>query len=129
MNSTLIMIMILTNKWKQQISCLTEIPVLLPINAFHTYCFLFHLHRQNTVLVSANDISIEQTDDGLQLTFFVRGGSGDTSGVIPAEAVIEAVQVSTTIAQGFIIMKRITYLCLNFDGMLVFKTLTIPLFL
>ena len=78
---------------------------------YHIYCFLFHLHRQNTVLVSANDIiitSIEQTDDGLQLTFFVRGGSGDTSGVIPAEAVIEAVQVSITIAQGFIIMKRIT---------------------
>ena len=78
---------------------------------YHIYCFLFHLRRQNSVLVSANDIiitSIEQTDDGLQLTFFVRGGSGDTSGVIPAEAVIEAVQVSTTIAQDFIIMKRIT---------------------
>ena len=61
---------------------------------YHTYCFLFHLHRQNTVLVSADDIvitSIELTGDGLQVTFFVRGGSGDTSGVITAEAVIEAV--------------------------------------
>ena len=52
--------------------------------------------------------SIEQTNNGLQVTFFVRGGSGDTSGVIPVEAVIEAVQVSTTITQDFIIMKMIT---------------------
>ena len=69
---------------------------------YHAYCFLFHIHRQNTVLLSANDIVItrvEQTDDGLQVTFFVRGGSGDTSGVIPAEAVVEAIQVSTTKAQ------------------------------
>ena len=65
---------------------------------YHTYCFPFHIHRQNTVLVSADDIiitSVEQTDDGLQVIFFVRGGSGDTSGVIPVEAVIEAVQVRT----------------------------------
>ena len=51
------------------------------------------------------------------MTFFVRGGSGDTSGVIPVEAVIEAVQVSTTIAHDFIIIKR-TYLAVfedNFD--------------
>ena len=42
--------------------------------------FIFHLHRQNTVVVSANDIiitSVEQTDDELlQVTFYVRGGSG-----------------------------------------------------
>ena len=77
---------------------------------YHIYCFFFHLHRQNTVLVSAKDIvitSIEQTDDGLQLTFFVRGGSGDTSGVITAGAVLVAVRVSTTVAQDFIRMKRI----------------------
>ena len=64
------------------------------------------------------------------MTFFVRGGSGDTSGVIPAEAVVEAVQVNTTIAQNFIIRKKI-YLAVfedNFDQMLVFKMLTIPLF-
>ena len=78
---------------------------------YHIYCFLFYLHRQNTVIVSGNDVvitSIEQTNNGLQVTFFVRGQSGDTSGVIPVEAVIEAVQVSTTITQDFIIMKRIT---------------------
>ena len=109
---------------------ITETPVLLLINALSHLLFLFHLHRQNTLLVSANDIvitSIEQTDDGLEVTFFVRGGSGDTSGVIPAEAVIEAVQVSITIAQGFIIIKRI-YLAVfedNFDGMLVLKMLLI----
>ena len=37
--------------------------------------------------------SIEQTNDQIEETFFVRGGSG----VISAEVVIEAVQVSTTI--------------------------------
>ena len=90
---------------------------------YHIYCFLFYLHRQNTVLVSADDIiitSMEQTDDGLQLTFFVRGGSGDTSGVITAEAVLVAVRVSTTIAQDFIIMKRIYPAVFQFDQMLVF---------
>ena len=63
---------------------------------------------------------MEQTDDGLQLTFFVRGGSGDTSGVITAEAVLVAVRVSTTIAQDFIIMKRIYPAVFQFDQMLVF---------
>ena len=65
--------------------------------------FFFHLHRQNTVAVSANDIvitSVEQTDDGLQVTFYVRGGSGDTSGdtsgVINVDVVEEAVRVSIT---------------------------------
>ena len=61
--------------------------------------FFFHLHRQNTVVVSANDIiitSVEQTDDGLQVTFYVRGGSGDTSGVINVDVVEEAVRVSIT---------------------------------
>ena len=61
--------------------------------------FFFHLHRQNTVLVSANDIvitSVEQTDDGLEVTFYVRGGSGDTSGVINVDVVEEAVRVSIT---------------------------------
>ena len=61
--------------------------------------FFFHLHRQNTVAVSANDIiitSVEQTDDGLQVTFYVRGQSGDTSGVISIDVVEEAVRVSIT---------------------------------
>ena len=51
--------------------------------------------------MSADDIVItrvEQANNGIEVTFFVRGGSGDTSGVIPAEAVVEAVEVSTTIA-------------------------------
>ena len=58
------------------------------------------------------------------MTFFVRGGSGDTSGVIPAEAVVEAVQVSTTIAHDFIITKRI-YVAVFED---IFKMLTFPRF-
>ena len=61
--------------------------------------FFFHQHRQNTVLVSANDIvitSVEQIDDGLQVTFYVRGGSGDTSGVVSIDVVEEAVRVSIT---------------------------------
>ena len=36
---------------------------------------------------------IEHTNDGIEVTFFVRVGSG----VISVEVVIEAVQVSTTI--------------------------------
>ena len=39
-------------------------------------------------------IGVKQTNDGIEVTFFVRGGSG----VISVEAVIEAVQVSTIIA-------------------------------
>ena len=61
--------------------------------------FFFHLYRQNTVVVSANDIvitNVEQTDDGLEVTFYVRGGSGDTSGVISVDVVEEAVRVSIT---------------------------------
>ena len=65
----------------------------------HHFFSSFHLHRQNTVAVSPNDIvitSVEQTDDGLQVTFYVRGGSGDTSGVINVDVVEEAVRVSIT---------------------------------
>ena len=79
------------NQW-----CLWLCEVATNCNIYFLHLFLFHQHRQNTVLVSANDIvitSVEQTDDGIQVTFFVRGGSGE---VITANAVVEAVQVIKT---------------------------------
>ena len=54
--------------------------------------FLFYESRQ-TISVSADDIiitNIEDTPNGLQVTFFVRGMSG---GVITAQAVADAVRV------------------------------------
>ena len=51
------------------------------------------IYRQDT-FVSADDIiitNIEDTTDGLQVTFFVRGMSG---GVITAQAAAEAIQVN-----------------------------------
>ena len=58
---------------------------------------IFPLFRQNIAVVSGDDIiitSIENINDGLRVTFFVRGMNGEVSGVISAEVVEEALQVS-----------------------------------
>ena len=58
-----------------------------------THMFLFYLYRQDT-FVSANGIiitNIEDTTDGLQVTFFVIRMNGE---VINAQAVAEAIQVN-----------------------------------
>ena len=55
--------------------------------------FLFYLYRQDT-FVSTNAIiitNIEDTTDGLQVTFFVIGMNGE---VLNAQAVVEAIQVN-----------------------------------
>ena len=61
---------------------------------------IFLLFRQNIADVSADDIVItnmENTSDRIKVTFFVRGENGeDVSGVIYAEVVEEALQVSIT---------------------------------
>ena len=60
---------------------------------------IFPLFRQNIAVVSGDDIiitNIENTNDGLRVTFFVRGVIGDVSGVISAEVVEEALQVIIT---------------------------------
>ena len=59
----------------------------------HT-CFSFIYNYRQDTFVSADDIiitNIEDTTDGLQVTFFVSGMSG---GVITAQAATEAIQVS-----------------------------------
>ena len=59
----------------------------------HT-CFPFIYNYRQDTFVSADDIiitNIEDTTDGLQVTFVVRGMIG---GVITAQAAAEAIQVS-----------------------------------
>ena len=87
-----------SNKNDTTVSFLTEI---LPCQFYQpmNYQNTFPLFRQNIAVVSADDIvitSIENTNDGLKVTFFVRGVNGEVSGVISAEVVEEALQVSIT---------------------------------